>query len=234
MSLRGCHGYSWKENSPRSQEGSGLGTERGRHQLSGARTRRLALPNVCRSSSQGRWSLLSGAPTAPLSSTKPALGKRWGFSKIYAFQHGSNVWNEVNSNCIQIPWKEKACPPAPPSTWFSSTKGQNFFAKRPFQQCKSAPWYHFRRSRWQDTTLGLEEFLLLLSPVAYFDLLSGLERSWSLSWCANADVISTLEQGWGASVWGMSWLDSLTTWELMANHLTNLWWFWQLQSKMEI
>lgn len=46
--------------------------QEGRHQLNGARTERLALPDVCSSSSRWTWSLLSGAPTAPCSSAKPA------------------------------------------------------------------------------------------------------------------------------------------------------------------
>lgn len=91
-------------------------------------------------------------PSLVAKESKPALGKRLGFSKTHRGKtHAPKLPHQPDSESTEVP---------------------NFFAKIPSQQRKSAIRYHFRRSQQQDTTLGSEEFRFSLSQATYLDLLS--------------------------------------------------------------
>lgn len=87
---------------------------------------------------------------------------------------------------------------------------QNFFAKIPFQQCKGATWYHFRRSQWQNITPGVEEFHCVLSRVAYFHLFSPLVALKGPLVLLYICRHSKAPRGGGELDLGLSWPDSLT------------------------
>lgn len=139
---------------------------------------------------------------------------------------------------LRFPWRENAWLQLPHQLGSESMfKCRNFTAKTLFQKCKRVQHgIILDGQRFKKITLGLEEFCFLLSRVANFDLSSGLLElcKASLLWCMNGASITTLGWGWVSLDRQLSCLASLTTWEPMANLLMALWWFWQLQNKMEI
>lgn len=154
---------------------------------------------------------------------------------MYGFWHESRscglTWNEALTSAFRCHAGKMHLPHQLPS---APPEVQNF-SETPWQRCKSAPWYLFRRTQGQNIAWGLEEFCFLLSQVANLELFLGwvglCKASWS--WHMRAGSLST-QVGVGSLEFGMSWPGSLTTWELMAGHLTTLWWFGQLSSEVEI
>lgn len=160
MSLRGCHWYSWKGNSPRSQKSSGLGTKRSCPYLAVPQERKVNRVPVDLNVNQRGGLCLTytvdlrvekvvfafGCPCCPMSFYKARdtwcnlyagspqawwqknqsqlLIKDWGFLKCMVFitiAKGRSIRNEVNCNCIQIPWRENACPQLPHQCGSEST-----------------------------------------------------------------------------------------------------------------
>lgn len=161
MSLRGCHGCSWKEHSLRSRKGRGAWDEKMLSVTTSPSS--LSLCQMCTVDLQsGKGGLCFQVPCCMCSSTesallamrfklcialslgakesKPALDKRLGFTQLDGCQHGSQVAVYVKWGRFQLLSHSVEGKCMPPGSLINSILNQRkrriSLQKIPFQQCK--------------------------------------------------------------------------------------------------